>query len=144
MTPVTQRSLEGIHRRIRLTDVRVDQEGDEYVARVELAWSPAETFVGTGRGEARPHGRLRAAAEATAAALVAASGGRVQLDVLAVKSVEGFDTVIVVVSLASRVDDLTERLVGSCLIKGDAARGAVLATLTATNRLFGKLVYGGV
>ena len=75
-------------------------------------------------------------------ALQEASGGKVSLEVLAVKAVEGFDTVIVVVSLASRADGVAERLVGSCLIQGQSTRGAVLAVLSATNRLFGKVVQG--
>jgi len=64
---------------------------------------------------------------------------RVALEVLAVKAIEGFDTIIVVVSLSSKVAERTERLVGSCLIKGEPTRGAVLATLSATNRLLGRV-----
>jgi hypothetical protein len=41
----------------------------------------------------------------------------------------------VIVSLSSRVDERSERLVGSCLIGDDSARGAALAVLKATNRL---------
>jgi hypothetical protein len=113
-------------------------------ARVRVSWNDDREFLGEATEPAdeatedRPV--LRAAAEATAAALSQASEGLVHLDVLAVKAVEGFDTVIVVVSLQSEVAGVTERLVGSCLIRGEPERGAVLAVLSGTNRLFGKVV----
>jgi hypothetical protein len=140
--PTSRREdLEQLHRRIRLTEFAVETGGERTEGRVVLAWEPGDEYVGRAEGATTMQGQLRCAAEATAKALEAASHGRVSLEVLAVKAVEGFDTVIVVVSLASRLGDLTERLVGSCLIKGQAPRGAVLATLTATNRLFGRMVH---
>ena len=109
-------------------------------SRVELGWGGAETFTGLAECQDTPQGQLRCAAEATSRALELAAGERVALEVLAVKAIEGFDTIIVVVSLSSKVKDHTERLVGSCLIKGEPCRGAVLAVLSATNRLFGRVL----
>ena len=109
-------------------------------ARVVLAWHPGDEYVGTAEGENSPQGRLRSAAEAAAHALEAAANGQVGLTVLTVKAKaidETFETVLVIVSLSDRVDHRSEHLVGSCLIKESAARGAALAVLSATNRLLG-------
>ncbi len=144
MAPTSTRDLadsRSLERRVRLTDFRVDVANERACeAKVVVQWPDGPFFTGNAQGDGTPRGQLRCAAEATALALVQASKGKVALEVLAVKAVEGFDTVIVVVSLASQMGDLSERLVGSCLIKGQAPRGAVLAVLSATNRLFGHVV----
>jgi len=122
--------------RIRFKDFVLQQLSDSQCsARVVLTWHSGEEFVGTAEGENSPHGQLRSAAEATARALEAATHGQVELTVLAVKALTTLETVLVVVSLSSRIDQRSERLVGSCLIKEQPARGAVLAVLDATNRL---------
>jgi hypothetical protein len=132
------RALTRSEKRIRFVDFVLQQLPDTRCsARVVLAWYPGEEFVGTAEAEDSPQGQLRSAAEATARALEAAAQGQVGLTVLSVKALETFDTVLVIVSLSSRVDDRAERLVGSCLIKERAARGAALAVLSATNRLLG-------
>lgn len=107
-----------------------------------MGWGDGESYTGRAEGPDTLQGQLRCAAEATSRALEAAAGDRIALEVLAVKAIEGFDTIIVVVSLSSRVEDRAERLVGSCLIKGDPTRGAVLAVLSATNRLLGRVLAG--
>ncbi len=63
---------------------------------------------------------------------------KVALQVLAVKAIEGFDTVLVVVSFEAL--GVVERLVGSCLIKEQPSRAAAHAVLHATNRRLGTLV----
>ena len=80
---------------------------------------------------------LRCGAEATAQALQLASGGSVDLDVLAIKAIEGFDTVLAIVAMRSEAAEIDERLSGSCLIDGHAHRSAAMAVLDATNRLYG-------
>lgn len=146
MVPTSTRDLtdpRSLEPRVRLTDFTC--EGSEETgcqARVVVEWTEGQPFVGEVTGDGSTSGILRCAAEATARALEQASNGTVSLEVLAVKAVDGFDTVVVVVSLASQVGDVAERLVGSCLIKGQAPRGAVLAVLSATNRLFGHLIRG--
>ena len=127
--------------RIRLEDfVLQPLPENRCSARVVLAWHPGDEYVGTAEGENSPQGRLRSAAEAAAHALEAAANGQVGLTVLTVKAKaidETFETVLVIVSLSDRVDHRSEHLVGSCLIKESAARGAALAVLSATNRLLG-------
>ena len=136
-------SAEG--RAVNLSEVRVRFEDfvlqqlpeNRCSVRVVLSWHPGDEFVGIAEGEDSPQGQLRSGAEATARALEAAAHGRVGLTVLSVKAIETFNTVLVIVSLSSHVDHRAERLVGSCLIKERAARGAALAVLSATNRLLG-------
>jgi hypothetical protein len=146
MSPTSTRDLtdpRALERRVRLTDFDCDGSDEAGChARVVVQWAQGQAFVGESTGDGSNRGKIRCAAEATAQALVQASEGKINLEVLAVKAVEGFDTVIVVVSLASQVGDVAERLVGSCLIKGQAPKGAVLAVLSATNRLFGHMVHG--
>jgi hypothetical protein len=124
--------------RIRFEDFVLQQLPDSRCsARATVAWHPGNEFVGTAEGEDSPQGQLRLAAEATASALEAAAQGQIGLTVLNVKALETLETVLVIVSLSSSVDNRSERLVGSCLIKEDPARGAALAVLSATNRLLG-------
>jgi hypothetical protein len=66
-----------------------------------------------------------------------ASGGIVDLDVLAIKAIEGFDTVLVIVALNSKAADISERVSGSCLMRGEPPKSAAMAVLDATNRLYG-------
>ncbi len=132
-----------IHSRLKLEIFEIaPSKAGQCQSRVQLGWGDGDSFTGRAEGPDTPQGQLRCAAEATSRALVVAADERIALEVLAVKAIEGFDTVIVVVSLSSRVEDRTERLVGSCLIKGDPARGAVLAVLSATNRLLGRVLVG--
>ncbi len=136
--------MEGLNRRGDRSEVRVKFK--DFVlqhlpdtlcsARVVLASPTGEEFVGTADGEDSAEGQLRTAAQATAHALEAVAHGQVELTVLAAKALRTLETVLVVVALASRADQRSERLVGSCLIKDQPARGAVLAVLDATNRLF--------
>jgi len=134
-------SIIDYHRRLKLGDFElVATAPGQCRARVVLGWGEDGDFVGVAEGADSPSGQLRCAAEATAQALETAAEEKVELRVLAVKAIEGFDTIIVVVSLGSRVQDQTERQVGSCLIKGQPARGAVLAVLSATNRLLGRVL----
>lgn len=146
MPPTSTRDLtdpRALEHRVRLTDFDCDGSAEAgYQARVVVQWTQGQAFVGEATGDGSTQGKLRCAAEATAQALVQASEGKINLEVLAVKAVEGFDTVIVVVSLASQLGEVAERLVGSCLIKGHAPKGAVLAVLSATNRLFGHMLDG--
>ena len=106
-------------------------------ARVSVAWHPAGEFAATVEAADTPQGQLRCAAEATAKALEQATGNTVILQVLAVKAIEPFDTIIVVLSL--EIENVIKRLVGSCLIRERMALGAVLAVMNATNRLLGTV-----
>ena len=123
-------------RRIRLEEFEVAPLSDgRCVGRVTLAWDSGRDFVGTAEGPDSPHGRLRCAAEATAAGLEQATNNEIGLQVLAVKTVEGFGTVLVVVSCAGFGAE--KRVVGSCLSE-EQPTGAVHAVLHATNRLMSQ------
>ncbi len=137
-------TLIDLHKRISLEKFEVWQHPDaRWAARVVLAWRPGgKASVGTAEGDGSPQGQVRCAAEGTARALELSVDGTVAITVLAVKVIDGFDTVLTVVSLTSRVDALAERVAGACIINGEPARAAVLAVLSATNRLIGKVVRG--
>ena len=129
-------------RRIKLERFELERNQDEQcTGRAILAWQPGDVFVGTAMSEDSLRGHLRCGAEATARALELASEGRVALEVLAVRAIEGFDTVLVIVSLSSQYEK-GERLAGSCLMKGQPPRSAAMAVLNATNRLYGRAVLG--
>jgi hypothetical protein len=128
-------------RRIKLENCELDQEpGSGCTSSVELQWDPDNTFVGTAAAEDSPRGQLRCSAEATAQALKLASDGAVDLDILAIKAIEGFDTVLVIVAMRSEAAKISARLSGSCLIKGQLPQSAAMAVLDATNRLYGHAI----
>ena len=138
MPDPTEVTVREPHKRIRLKGFEVTQQPDGgWVGRVGVAWHPGSDFVGTAERPDSPQAQLRCAAEATARALEGVTRNKVALQVLAVKAIEGFDTVLVVVSFEAL--DLAERLVGSCLIKERPSRAAALAVLHATNRLLGTV-----
>ncbi len=128
-------------RRIKLDNFDLEQTSDACcTGRVVLEWTPQDTHIGTASADHTTRGHLRCGAEAAAQALELASGGRVDLEVLAVKAIEGFDTVLAIVAMKSDAARINERLSGSCLIKGHAPRSAAMAVLDATNRLYGHVL----
>ncbi len=131
--------LRELHPRVTFEDVVLDQTGNRCSARVMLSFADLQ-LVGSAECEQLQGGRLRCAALATARALEKAAPGQLELTVLAVKLVETVDAVLVIVSLVSRADHVGERLVGSSLVNGRPDRSAVLAVLSATNRLVGPLL----
>ena len=131
--------------RVRLEEYGVSRVSrDRCAGRVRVSWPSGSGFVGTAEREDTPQGQLRCAAEATARALEHATGDTVAIDILSVKRMEDFGTVFVVVGLegakpkSGNVVSVT-RLVGACLSE-DPIRGAILAALSATNRLLGGAV----
>ena len=110
-------------------------------AKVVLERSKGNAYEGVADGMASQAGELRCAAEATARALQSVVGDRLHFELLGVKAVKAFDSSVVIVSLASRDDGPTTRLVGSCLVDEDLPKGASLAVLNATNRLLGNTIF---
>jgi hypothetical protein len=109
-----------------------------------VSWPSGSGFVGTAEREDTPQGQLRCAAEATARALEHATGDTIAIDILSVKMMEDFGTIFVVVGLETvkpkKGNGISvTRLAGACLSK-DPVRGAILAALSATNRLLGGAV----
>ncbi len=133
--------MSNLEPRIRLEKFELERRPNaRWAARVVLAWERGEEFIGTAEGQDSPQGRLLCAAQATARALERAAPDRFTLEVLGVTVIEKFYAIVVVVSLTSRLDEVAERLVGSCLIRQQPSHGAVLAVLDATNRFLGKVL----
>ena len=109
-------------------------------ARVELAWAGGRHFRGEAEGMASDTGEMRCAAAAALDALMKAVGTpAVRLELLGVKSVRAFDSVVVIVALSATDGTRSTRLVGSYLTDTDIPRGAALAVLNATNRFLGNM-----
>ena len=107
-------------------------------ARVVLAISDDEVWVGEAEGLASQAGELRTAADACVAALAKAIHGIATIELLGVKAVKAFDNNVVIVSMAYTEGGIGQRLVGCFLAEHDSARGAALAVLNATNRILGN------
>jgi hypothetical protein len=110
-------------------------------ARVGLTWRDSEAFTGESEGLASQAGELRCAAEACVKALGQAVQGGMGFDLLGVKAVRAFDATVIIVSLAVQGEGNGHRVVGSYLTEDDAARGAALAVLNATNRILGNRLF---
>lgn len=110
-------------------------------ARVGLTWRDSEAFSGESEGLASQAGELRCAAEACVKALSQATQGGMGFELLGVKAVRAFDATVVIVSLAVQGEETGHRVVGSYLTEDDAARGAALAVLNATNRILGNRLF---
>lgn len=108
-------------------------------AEVALELGPGERWVGTAEGLASDAGELRCAAEAALRAIELSAHGQVAFELLGVKAIRAFDTIVLIVSIVSTNDGTTHRLVGSFLADHDAARGAAVAVLNATNRIMGNI-----
>jgi hypothetical protein len=80
---------------------------------------------------------LRLAAEATIRALAQYVNGAFSMELLGVKTLRAFDANVVIVSVLMRHEGKEHRLLGCHVADEDSARGAVLATLQATNRKLG-------
>ena len=110
-------------------------------AKVGLTWRDSEAFTGESEGLASQAGELRCAAEACVKALCQAVQGGMGFELLGVKAVRAFDATVVIVSLAVHGEGSGHRVVGSYLTENDAARGAALAVLNATNRILGNRLF---
>ena len=110
-------------------------------ARVGLTWRDSEAFSGESEGLASQAGELRCAAEACVKALCQATQGGMGFELLGVKAVRAFDATVVIVSMAVQGEETGHRVVGSYLTEDDAARGAALAVLNATNRILGNRLF---
>jgi hypothetical protein len=110
-------------------------------AHVGLTWKDSEQFAGECEGLASQAGELRCAAQACVNALAQAVQGGMGFELLGVKAVRAFDATVVIVSLAAHGEGSGHRVVGSYLTEDDAARGAALAVLNATNRILGNRLF---
>ncbi|MEX0692343.1 MAG: hypothetical protein WD934_01165 [Gemmatimonadales bacterium] len=132
-----------VDNRIRFEGVAITRPAPGQIrATVTLRWHNGEELQGLYDDQDTEIGVMRAVSAATSAALEQAVDDRVRLRLVGVKTVAAFDAILVVVALASRLDDHEQQLVGSCVIKEDVEHAAVRAVLSATNRLLGSnLIY---
>lgn len=107
-------------------------------AKVVLTWADGRRFEGEADGVTSQAGELRCCAAAAVQALERAVQPALAFELLGVKSVRAFDSMVVIVSMSARATGEATRLVGSSLSEGDPPRGAALAVLNATNRLLGN------
>lgn len=120
--------------RARLADFRFSRsQAGLYCADVSLDGGGHSPWQGRAHGACGATGELRASAEATLHALEAGTGRRLEL--LGVKSLRAFDATVVIVAIATDRHGEATRLMGCALAGDDGNRGAVLATLDATNRV---------
>lgn len=108
-------------------------------AQVQYEWGPDRRFTGESEGLASDAGELRCAAQAALTALEDAVDGRITFDLLGVKAVRAFDSMVVLVSVSAHMSGDSHRLVGSYLTEEHTPRSAALAVLHATNRVLGNL-----
>ncbi len=83
---------------------------------------------------------LRIAADAALRAIEAFSENAVLFELIGVKVMRAFDATVVIVAVYIKRVEGPRRLVGAVLAEEDIARGAVLATLNATNRVLGSFI----
>lgn len=112
-------------------------------AEVELQYQPGDSVIGRAEGIATSLGDIRLAAEATLRAIELFAKGTLRFDLLGVKQMRAFDANVVIVSVlcidpAGREQE--RRLLGCHLADEDPLKGAVVATLQATNRLLGNAI----
>ncbi len=127
--------------RLRFTNFQFERTPTGRVtARVELEWNPGESVVGRSDGIATPLGDLRISVDATLRAIEAFARGSVTFELIGVKTMRAFDANMVMVSVLANTGKETHRLLGCQLTDDDVYRGAVVATLQATNRVLGNAI----
>ena len=130
-----QRAMKG---RVRFVGFKLDRlQTGECRAHVTLAGPAGDRFEAEASGLASQAGELRCAAQAALQALTQAVPSPA-FDLVGVKAIRAFDATVVICSLSMRGVASGPRVVGSCLTDSEAARGAALAVLNATNRLLSR------
>jgi hypothetical protein len=132
----------GLDRRERLRFLDFDfarEANGQCRASVTLGFGDEERWVGVAEGLGSDAGEMRCAAEATLRAIAHSCHDAIVFELLGVKAVRAFDSIVLIVSVALRDGGQSRRLVGSFLAEQDHARGAALAVLNATNRVMGNI-----
>lgn len=132
--------IQGQRSRLRFTDFIFRRASDgRCTAEVELEWTEGLRVRGSAAGQSSPTVDLRVAAEAALRAIEAFSEGAMAFDLIGTKAVRAFDANVVIVSVENRREG-PRRLLGACLVEDDPCRGAVVAILSATNRVLGNFI----
>jgi len=130
----------GRRERLRFTDFRFERGPDgRCSAEVELEWLDGVRVRGASAGQSSPTVDLRVAAEAALRALERFSDEALDFELVGVKAIRAFDANVIIVSVANRGAG-PKHLLGSCLVETDPVRGAVVAVLSATNRVLGNFI----
>lgn len=127
--------------RLRFTEFSLDRLQSGRCRSDVLLTHEGKDYRGSSTGLASQAGEMRCAAEATLEALEKATEGKLTLEIVGVKSVKVFDSMVVIVSISVRGEGAPPRVVGSCLTEGDVPRAAALAVLNATNRILGNRLF---
>jgi hypothetical protein len=108
---------------------------------VRLEWR-GTMLQGLMHGADTEYGRMRSAAAATLEAILAAAGGRVDLELMGVKAVRAFDGWVVVARIQGTAEGRPYRLLGSAACEDDEGllRAAAISVLDATNRLMARFL----
>lgn len=130
----------GRRERLRFTDFVFHRTPDgRCTAQVEFEWLDGQKFRSTVSGQSSPTVDLRVAADAALRAIESFSEGALGFELIGVKSIRVFDATVVIVSVSNRRDG-PRRLLGAVLAEDDPVRGAVVAVLSATNRVLGNFI----
>jgi len=128
--------------RVRFADFRFDRFPNSRCRAEVVLQSPAgRDFTGVADAVGEGPAELRAVAQATVDALEGAIDSPGTFEVLGVKAIKAFDTIVLLVAMSARRGDDVQRLVGSYLATRDPERGAALAVLNATNRYLGNTIF---
>lgn len=137
----TESTAEARRSRLRFSNFEFERTPTGRVtARVELEWNPGESVVGRSDGIATPLGDIRISVDATLRAIESFAQGSVTFELIGVKTMRAFDANVVMVSVLANTGSETHRLLGCQLTDDDVYRGAVVATLQATNRVLGNAI----
>lgn len=129
--------------RLRFTDLRTRRTpGNAFSVEVELEWEDGAKVCGLATGQSSAMADLRIAADAALRAIEAFAQGALGFELIGVKVMRAFDANVVIVAVDTKQGTGQRRLVGAVLAEDEIARGAVLATLNATNRVLGSFLSG--
>ncbi len=132
---VTYRAEHRERARVRFSELRRHVAGGVVRIDVDLEWGD-EAFQGTASGEPGGAVEIRTAALATLSAL-SDIVTELDLKLAGVKQVKSFDAELVIVSLYG-AEDPARKFVGAVVAGSDPHRSAVLAVLSALNRVLGN------
>jgi hypothetical protein len=123
--------------RVRFVEVNRAVGADQQVTfRVTLEWAGTE-YHGSATGDKGGSVELRTVAAASLEAASSIIAGGLPIKLAGVKQLRAFDADLVVVSLY-RPDSEPHNLVGAVVTGGDSNRAAVVAVMSALNRLLGN------
>lgn len=140
-TPQTLDATQPNRQRLRFAEFRFQRSLDgRCTAEVEYEWVDGARARGTSRGQSSPTVDLRVAAEAALRGIEQFTDGALSFELIGVKAIRAFDATVIIVSVTNRKPEGPQRLIGAALEESDSPRGAVVAVLSATNRVLGNFI----